>query len=216
MEHSQSVIVLNINMPAIMNATTIKFKPAFDASTWSMIALVLACCSWSLFLIPGWIVVAILCFCVAFCLTPFFSFWYEVDGDELVIYQFFMPTRLPIMKIGKFESTKTILSAPATSLTKRLAISFIDRSVLKSNMPVIISPANRQLFINEFEDGSLQAFLRSLNKPRVNLSEAMAFRKKILLRQELDVSTIGKFTLIMEHLLRKPNHLCLRHFSAFQ
>jgi hypothetical protein len=41
-----------------------------------------------------------------------------------------------------------MLSAPATSLTKRLAISFTDRSVLKSSMPIIISPANRQLFID--------------------------------------------------------------------
>jgi hypothetical protein len=132
----------------IMNATTIKFKPAFDASTWSIIALVLVGCLWPLFLNPGWIVVAILCFCVAFCLTPFLSIWYEVDGEDLVIYQFFMPTRLPIMKIGKIEPTKSMLSAPATSLTKRLAISFTDRSVLKSSMPIMISPANRQLFID--------------------------------------------------------------------
>jgi hypothetical protein len=131
-----------------MNATTIKFKPAFDASTWSIIALVLVGCLWPLFLNPGWIVVAILCFCVAFCLTPFFSIWYEVDGEDLVIYYFFRPTRLPIMKIGKIEPTKSMLSAPATSLTKRLAISFTDRSVLKSSMPIIISPANRQLFID--------------------------------------------------------------------
>lgn len=52
------------------------------------------------------------------------------------------------MKIGVIEPTKSLLSAPATSLTRRIAISFTDRTVLKSAMPIIISPADTERFIN--------------------------------------------------------------------
>ena len=42
-----------------------------------------------------------------------------------------------------------MLSAPATSFTHRLAIKFSDRKILKSSMPVIISPDRQKEFMDQ-------------------------------------------------------------------
>lgn len=130
-----------------MNQSAIRFKPLIDGSTWGIIAFVVAGCSWPLLLEQSWLEIAIILAALAMCIFPFFSIWYEIDGEELVIYQFFRPSRFPISKIKEIAPTKSILSAPATSLKCRIAISFIDRKVLKSSMPLIISPANQDKFI---------------------------------------------------------------------
>lgn len=72
--------------------------------------------------------------------------WYEIDGDTLVVYQFFMPHRMPIMKIKEVRKTTGYLATAGMS-SRRVSIKFIDRSVLKSSMPVEISPASRDAFI---------------------------------------------------------------------
>lgn len=86
---------------------------------------------------------------LAFILLIFISIYYRIDGDKLVVYQFFIPTAFPIDKIKEVKPTKSVLSAPATSLTHRLAITFTDRKVLKSSMPIIISPVRQEEFIRQ-------------------------------------------------------------------
>ncbi len=124
-----------------------KFKPLIDGSTWSLVALIIVCCAWPLLLETSWVEILILIFAAIICIMPFFTIWYEIDGGDLLVYQFFRPTRFPISKIKAVAPTKTLLSAPATSLKRRIAITFVDRSVLKSSMPLVISPANQQKFI---------------------------------------------------------------------
>lgn len=75
-----------------------------------------------------------------------FGCWYEVVGDELVIYQFFRPTRLPISKIRDIKKTTGYLATAGMSHL-RVSISFIDRSVWKSYAPLEISPKDREGFI---------------------------------------------------------------------
>lgn len=75
-----------------------------------------------------------------------FGCWYEIDGDELVIYQFFRPTRLPISKIKDIKKTTGYLATAGMSHL-RVSISFIDRSVWKSYAPLEISPKDRESFI---------------------------------------------------------------------
>lgn len=75
-----------------------------------------------------------------------FGCWYEIDGDELVIYQFFRPTRLPISKIKNIKKTTGYLATAGMSHL-RVSISFIDRSVWKSYAPLEISPKDRDGFI---------------------------------------------------------------------
>lgn len=125
----------------------IKFKPLFNWSTWTVIALIVAVCGWPILLDAGWLMIIILTACIALCLMPFFGTWYAVEGDDLIIYMFWRPSRFPISKIKEITPTQTLLSAPATSLTKRIAITFTDKKVLKSSTPLIISPANQQFFI---------------------------------------------------------------------
>lgn len=123
-----------------------KFKPLFDWSTWCIIALIVTVCGWPVFIDASLPMIAILACCAAFCIMPFFGTWYEIDGDTLIVYMFWRPSRFPISKIKDISHTKSLLSAPATSLTNRIAITFTDKKVLKSTMPLIISPANQTIF----------------------------------------------------------------------
>ena len=84
-----------------------------------------------------------------FVLLTFLGIYYRIDGEKLVVYTFFVPTAYPIDQIKEIKPTKSVLSAPATSLSHRLAITFTDRKVLKSFMPIIISPVRQEEFISE-------------------------------------------------------------------
>ncbi len=106
-------------------------------------------CMWVAF-IDDWLIPVILTVVfVAFFVVAFKGTYYRIDGNNLVVYQFFQPTALPIDKISEIKPTKSILSSPATSLTHRLAIKFSDRKVLKSCGPLIISPVRQEEFINQ-------------------------------------------------------------------
>lgn len=128
-----------------------KYASRWDASTWALLFLVLVGCLWPL-LLGEWIAPVIITagmlvlFVGLFCGT-----YYRIDGDKLIIYQFFSPTPLPIDKISEIRPTKTILAAPATSLTHRIAIKFSDRKVLKSSAPLVISPVREMEFIAQLK-----------------------------------------------------------------
>lgn len=76
--------------------------------------------------------------------------WYEIDGNDLVVYQFFKPTRMPISKIKDVKKTTGYLATAGMSHL-RVSISFSDRSVLKSYAPLEISPKNRDGFISHLK-----------------------------------------------------------------
>lgn len=77
--------------------------------------------------------------------------WYEVDGDDLVIYQFFTSLHIPISKIKSVKKT-TGYFATAGMSRLRVSISFVDRSVMKSYAPLEISPKDRDVFINKLKE----------------------------------------------------------------
>lgn len=79
--------------------------------------------------------------------------WYEIADDQLIVYQFFRPHRFPIRKIKEVKKTTGYLATAGMS-SRRVSIKFTDRSVMKSSMPLEISPADRDAFI---------AHLRRLN-----------------------------------------------------
>lgn len=124
-----------------------RYNSLWDGSTWLIIALVAACCIWPMFLDDGILPVIISCVVLAFIIVLFKSIYYKIDGNNLVVYQFFVPSAFPIDKIESVLPTKSIISSPATSFTHRLAIKFSDRKILKSTMPIIISPVRQQEFI---------------------------------------------------------------------
>ena len=135
------------------------YRSQWDWSTWLILVVSAVAC-----LVPAFfgavvegvvITVAFLGLIVAGCLGTY----YVVAGDNLVVYTLFIPKTYPIAKISQIKPTKSILSAPATSLTHRIAISFTDRKVMKSAMPLIISPVRQPEFL---------AQLRSIN-PAIKL-----------------------------------------------
>ena len=133
-----------------MESEGTKYASRWDASTWLLLLFVVLVCIWPVLLDGDWVGPAIVAvgmlvlFIGLFCGT-----YYRIDGDRLVVYQFFKPTALPIDKISEIRPTKTILAAPATSLTHRIAIKFSDRKVLKSSAPLVISPVRQYEFIAE-------------------------------------------------------------------
>ncbi len=79
--------------------------------------------------------------------TGLIGIWYAIEGDNLIVYQFFRPKRYPIKKIKDVRYSKGFLAAPALSST-RLAIRFTDRNILRSSLPLEISPFDRTGFVN--------------------------------------------------------------------
>lgn len=125
-----------------------RYNSKWDASTWIILALIAACCLINLMIDEGiWPI--IICFIMLlFTIVCFLSIFYRIDGNNLVVYRFFIPKSYPIDKIKEIKPTKMWLSAPATSIKHRIAIDFTDRSVLKSSIPLIVSPSKREEFIN--------------------------------------------------------------------
>lgn len=76
--------------------------------------------------------------------------WYEIDGDQLLVYQFFRPYRFPIDKIAEVKKTTGILATAGMSIY-RVSIKFTDRSVMKSTMPLEISPKDRDGFMTQLK-----------------------------------------------------------------
>ena len=125
----------------------IRYNTRWDGSSWCILGLVAVCCVVPCFLDDGiWPTIVCLVM-LAFVLVTFLSIYYRIDGDKLVVYSFFIPTAYPIDKIKEIKPTKSVLSSPATSLTHRLAITFNDRKILKSSIPLIISPVHQEEFI---------------------------------------------------------------------
>lgn len=138
-----------------------RFNSRWDASTWAIICLVMACCIAPCFLNDGYGPVIISCVMLAFILITFRSIYYVIDGDSLIVHQLFTAKSYPIMKIKDVKPTDSVLSAPASSLKHRIAIRFIDKSVLKSTIPLIISPVRQTEFL---------AKLKEIN-PEINIDE---------------------------------------------
>lgn len=124
-----------------------RYNSKWDWSTWAIIGLVVVVCLWPVLLDDLVLPVVICAFMLALVFAGLWGIYYRIDGNKLVVYAFFIPAAYPIDKIKSIKPSKSILSAPATSLTHRLAITFTDRKVLKSSMPLVISPVRQDEFI---------------------------------------------------------------------
>lgn len=85
------------------------------------------------------------------CILLMAGCWYEIDGNQLVVYQFFRPNRFPIDKISEVRKTRGYLATAGMS-SRRVSIKFTDRSVLKSSMPLEISPRHRDSFMTRLRE----------------------------------------------------------------
>lgn len=126
-----------------------KYKSVWDWFTCTFIAFTATfCLGLDIFVssISGWIICSISFLSI---LLPFLGVFYVVKEDYLIVHSFFGSKTVPISKIESIKPTNSIESAPATSIFNRIAISFVDRTVMKGSMPLIISPSDKQKFISQ-------------------------------------------------------------------
>lgn len=88
---------------------------------------------------------------VALEIFVFASIKYAIKGDKLGVRCYCRWSWYPIDKISEVRKVHGILSAPACS-TARVAIRFSDKRILKSSMPLEISPIRRDEFISTLKE----------------------------------------------------------------
>ncbi len=94
----------------------------------------------------SWVAVLVFFLLFTFIFYCMFSIRYVIEGNTLRIKcGFFLNEKIDIMKISKITDTDSILSAPAASLD-RIAI-----YLRRQYSPVIISPKNKNEFIEELQ-----------------------------------------------------------------
>lgn len=131
-----------------MNKTVYKSK--IDWWVWLTIAVVIAV-SFFVIIDTMWYVALPICGFMFVCVLLMVGCWYEIDGNQLIIYQFFRPNPFPIDKISELKKTTGILATAGMSC-RRVSIKFTDRSVMKSAMPLEISPKDRDGFMNQLKE----------------------------------------------------------------
>lgn len=97
----------------------------------------------------GWIPAVVAAAGAAVVYVGVASISYQIEGDKLVVRTWFHPTAYPISEIAEISATKSALSAPAASFTDRIAIKFKSPKVMKSYLPLILSPVRRSEFLAE-------------------------------------------------------------------
>lgn len=85
-------------------------------------------------------------------IVMFASVKYQICNGKLGIRNFFYKWEwFPIDRISQVKKSSGILSAPALS-TRRISIKFSDKKILKSSMPLEISPKDRDGFISQLKE----------------------------------------------------------------
>lgn len=125
------------------------YRSRWDKSTWLILVIVTACCIIPCFLDDGIGPVIVCIAMLCFVLLTFLGTYYKIHGNQLQVYTFFILNIYPIDKINEIKPTTSVISSPATSLTKRIAITFNDPKILKSTTPLILSPVHQEEFIQE-------------------------------------------------------------------
>ena len=117
---------------------------------WLIVLMIFTCIVVPMIIDPWWLAAM---YGIGFTILMYFGIfgcWYAIEGDNFIVYQFFRPYKFPIHKIKEVKFCKRILSGPAQTTTKH-AIKFTDRKVLKSSMPIEISPNNRHGFVEHLK-----------------------------------------------------------------
>lgn len=85
-------------------------------------------------------------------IVMFASVKYRICDGKLGIRNLFYKWEwFPIDQISEIKKTNGILSAPALS-AKRVSIKFSDKKILKSSIPLEISPKDRDGFIDKLKE----------------------------------------------------------------
>ncbi len=128
-----------------------RYRSDYDAGTVSCLAIYVIVLVLPVIFDCDWLSITICAIGVLFMILTVWGIYYEIEDGELVIYTFFRPSRYPVDKISKIKAVRSCLSAPALSFS-RLAITFSDRKILKSFLPIYVSPKDRTRFIAQLLD----------------------------------------------------------------
>lgn len=87
-----------------MKRSGTRYNSRWDASTFLMLALVIAVCIWPVFIeVDVWFIVLTFFF-IGLILFIMLGIYYRIEGDKLIVYQFFRPTVFSIAKISEIKS----------------------------------------------------------------------------------------------------------------
>ena len=118
----------------------------------AVVVLSIACCYIGPLFTGDFTTGTILCAITLIIEIPVFSgIKYKISGSGLWVRNLYRWRRYPIDKIAVVKKTHIVLNAAALSFD-RVSITFTDRSILKSYMPLEISPAERDEFIAHLKE----------------------------------------------------------------
>ncbi len=123
------------------------YPSKIDWWIWAIVAFVITVIIIIAITSPWWLTLLLGLAILVPSLPGLIGIWYAIEGDNLIVYQFFRPKRYPIKKIKEVRYSKGFLAAPALSST-RLAIRFTDRNILRSSLPLEYPPLDRTGFVN--------------------------------------------------------------------
>lgn len=83
-----------------------RYNSRWNGSSWAIVGLVAVCCIVPSFMDDGIWPTIICLVMLAFVFVTFISIYYRIAGNQLVVYQFFIPTAYPIDKIKSIKLTK--------------------------------------------------------------------------------------------------------------
>lgn len=123
------------------------YRSRVDRWIWVAGALVLALLTVNAILAPWYLALIQSVGVLGFPIVIIFGVKYAIEGNELLVWQYFKCRRLPVMEIREVRYSRGYTNCIGLS-RYRLSITFDDNhKVLDSCLPLEISPADRDAFV---------------------------------------------------------------------
>lgn len=123
------------------------YRSRVDRWIWVAAALVLVLLTVNAILAPWYLALIQSVGVLGFPIVIIFGVKYAIEGDELLVWQYFKCRRLPVMEIREVRYSRGYTNCIGLS-SYRLSITFDDNhKVLDSCLPLEISPADRDAFV---------------------------------------------------------------------
>ncbi len=123
------------------------YRSRVDRWIWVAAALVLVLLTVNAILAPWYLALIQSVGVLGFPIVIIFGVKYAIEGNELLVWQYFKCRRLPVMEIQEVRYSRGYTNCIGLSRF-RLSITFDDNhKVLDSCLPLEISPADRDAFV---------------------------------------------------------------------
>lgn len=123
------------------------YRSRVDRWIWMAAALVLVLLTVNAILAPWYLALIQSVGVLGFPIVIIFGVKYAIEGNELLVWQYFKCRRLPVMEIQEVRYSRGYTNCIGLSRF-RLSITFDDNhKVLDSCLPLEISPADRDAFV---------------------------------------------------------------------